>query len=470
MVFSSLIFLFAYLAITLVLYYAVPFKARNAVLFVVSLIFYGWGEPKYIVVMLFSILVAYIFGFFVGKYRESAPKKARAYLIVSIILNLSALLFFKYANFFIENLALIPGLGGLKPIEGLKLPVGISFYTFQIMSYTIDVYRGDARVQRRIVPFGAYVTLFPQLIAGPIVRYSDVDEQLTNRRETVDKFASGVQRFCAGLAKKVLLADTVYVLLGHYHDAFAFEKTVLGAWLIVILYTFQIYFDFSGYSDMAIGLGRMLGFEFLENFNYPYISKSITEFWRRWHISLSTWFREYVYIPLGGNRRGKLRQYRNIAVVWLLTGFWHGASWNFLLWGAYFCVLLIVEKLFLYKWLQKAPAVLAHLYTMFFVCISWLIFYFTDLGEGLTCLKAMFGVGVTSFATPTVVYDLLRYLPLLLICVLAATPLPKRLFDALKNRFVTMRYAQVLLIAGAFLVITAYLVDSTFSTFLYYRF
>ena len=470
MVFSSLIFLFAYLAVTLVLYYAVPFKARNAVLFVVSLIFYGWGEPKYIVVMLFSILVAYIFGFFVGKYRESAPKKARAYLIVSIILNLSALLFFKYANFFIENLALIPGLGGLKPIEGLKLPVGISFYTFQIMSYTIDVYRGDARVQRRIVPFGAYVTLFPQLIAGPIVRYSDVDEQLTNRRETVDKFASGVQRFCAGLAKKVLLADTVYVLLGHYHDAFAFEKTVLGAWLIVILYTFQIYFDFSGYSDMAIGLGRMLGFEFLENFNYPYISKSITEFWRRWHISLSTWFREYVYIPLGGNRRGKLRQYRNIAVVWLLTGFWHGASWNFLLWGAYFCVLLIVEKLFLYKWLQKAPAVLAHLYTMFFVCISWLIFYFTDLGEGLTCLKAMFGVGVTSFATPTVVYDLLRYLPLLLICVLAATPLPKRLFNALKNRFVTMRYAQVLLIAGAFLVITAYLVDSTFSPFLYYRF
>ena len=470
MVFSSLIFLFAYLAITLVLYYAVPFKARNAVLFVVSLIFYGWGEPKYIVVMLFSILVAYIFGFFVGKYRESAPKKARAYLIVSILLNLSALLFFKYANFFIENLALLPGLGGLKPIEGLKLPVGISFYTFQIMSYTIDVYRGDARVQRRIVPFGAYVTLFPQLIAGPIVRYSDVDEQLTNRKETVDKFASGVQRFCAGLAKKVLLADTVYVLLGHYHDAFAFEQTVLGAWLIVILYTFQIYFDFSGYSDMAIGLGRMLGFEFLENFNYPYISKSITEFWRRWHISLSTWLREYVYIPLGGNRRGKLRQYRNIAVVWLLTGFWHGASWNFLLWGAYFCVLLIVEKLFLYKWLQKAPAVLAHLYTMFFVCISWLIFYFTDLGEGLTCLKAMFGVGVSSFATPTVVYDLLRYLPLLLICVLAATPLPKRLFDALKNRFVTMRYAQVLLIAGAFLVITAYLVDSTFSPFLYYRF
>ncbi len=470
MVFSSLIFLFAYLAITLVLYYAVPFKARNAVLFVVSLIFYGWGEPKYILVMLFSILVAYIFGFFVGKYRESAPKKARVYLIVSILLNLSALLFFKYANFFIENLALIPGLGGLKPIEGLKLPVGISFYTFQIMSYTIDVYRGDARVQRRIVPFGAYVTLFPQLIAGPIVRYSDVDEQLTNRKETVDKFASGVQRFCAGLAKKVLLADTVYVLLGHYHDAFAFEKTVLGAWLIVILYTFQIYFDFSGYSDMAIGLGRMLGFEFLENFNYPYISKSITEFWRRWHISLSTWFREYVYIPLGGNRRGKLRQYRNIAVVWLLTGFWHGASWNFLLWGAYFCVLLIVEKLFLYKWLQKAPAVLAHLYTMFFVCISWLIFYFTDLGEGLTCLKAMFGVGVSSFATPTVLYDLLRYLPLLLICVLAATPLPKRLFDALKNRFVTMRYAQVLLIAGAFLVITAYLVDSTFSPFLYYRF
>ena len=470
MVFSSLIFLFAYLAVTLLLYYIVPFRARNVVLFAVSLIFYGWGEPVYIAVMLFSIIVAYVFGFFVGKYRESDKKKARLYLIISVSLNLGALLFFKYYNFFMENLALIPGLGFLEDGLDVRLPVGISFYTFQIMSYTIDVYRGDARVQRSIIPFGTYVTLFPQLIAGPIVRYSDVDLQLTERKETVDKFASGVQRFCAGLAKKVLLADTIYVLLQYYDSVFAFEQTVLGAWLIVISYTFQIYFDFSGYSDMAIGLGRMFGFEFLENFNYPYISKSITEFWRRWHISLSTWFKEYVYIPLGGNRKGKLRQYRNIAIVWLLTGFWHGASWNFLIWGVYFGILLIIEKLFVGRLLSKLPAAVGHIYTMFLVCISWLIFYFTDISEGLVCLKAMFGIGVSSFATETVVYDFLRYLPLLLICAVAATPLPRKLFEYLRGRFSAVRFASPVLMAASFFVAVAYMVDSTFSPFLYYIF
>lgn len=470
MVFSSLIFLFAYLAVTLLLYYIVPFRARNVVLFAVSLIFYGWGEPVYIAVMLFSIIVAYVFGFFVGKYRESDKKKARLYLIISVSLNLGALLFFKYCNFFMENLALIPGLGFLEDGLDVRLPVGISFYTFQIMSYTIDVYRGDARVQRSIIPFGTYVTLFPQLIAGPIVRYSDVDLQLTERKETVDKFASGVQRFCAGLAKKVLLADTIYVLLQYYDSVFAFEQTVLGAWLIVISYTFQIYFDFSGYSDMAIGLGRMFGFEFLENFNYPYISKSITEFWRRWHISLSTWFKEYVYIPLGGNRKGKFRQYRNIAIVWLLTGFWHGASWNFLIWGVYFGILLIIEKLFVGRLLSKLPAAVGHIYTMFLVCISWLIFYFTDISEGLVCLKAMFGIGVSSFATETVIYDFLRYLPLLLICAVAATPLPRKLFEYLRGRFSAVRFASPVLMAASFFVAVAYMVDSTFSPFLYYIF
>ena len=470
MLFNSFQFL-VFIAIVIPAYFLLPQKFRWVFLLAASYYFYMSWNVVYILLLFASTLVNYLIARRIDRIEERRGRLA--FLWLSVALSFGTLFLFKYYDFtagLLGGLLSRIGIEAVLPRFNLLLPVGISFYTFQIMSYTIDVYRGDARVQRRIVPFGTYVTLFPQLIAGPIVRYSDVDEQLTYRKETVDKFASGVQRFCAGLAKKVLLADTVYVLLNYYHEAFAFEQTVLGAWLIVILYTFQIYFDFSGYSDMAIGLGRMLGFEFLENFNYPYVSKSITEFWRRWHISLSTWFREYVYIPLGGNRKGKLRQYRNIAVVWLLTGFWHGASWNFLLWGAYFAVLLIVEKLFLYKWLQKAPAVLAHIYTMFFVCISWLIFYFTDLGEGLTCLKAMFGVGVSSFATPTVVYDLLRYLPLLAVCVLAATPLPKRIFDALKNRFVTMRYAQVLLLAGAFLVITAYLVDSTFSPFLYYRF
>ena len=470
MVFSSLIFLFAYLAVTLVLYYVVPFKARNAVLFAVSLVFYGWGEPKYIVVMLFSILVAYIFGFFVGKYRESAPKKARTYLIVSVILNLSALLFFKYANFFIENLALIPGLGGLEPIEGLKLPVGISFYTFQIMSYTIDVYRGDARVQRRIVPFGTYVTLFPQLIAGPIVRYSDVDEQLTYRKETVDKFASGVQRFCAGLAKKVLLADTVYVLLNYYHEAFAFEQTVLGAWLIVILYTFQIYFDFSGYSDMAIGLGRMLGFEFLENFNYPYVSKSITEFWRRWHISLSTWFREYVYIPLGGNRKGKLRQYRNIAVVWLLTGFWHGAGWNFVMWGLYYFVILFIEKLFLLKALDKLPKLFRHVYALLLIVIGWVIFASDDVGVLLPYLGSMFGANGAVGGMD--VYTLFTKAVLLIICCVASTELPKRLFLSAtgamneKAAFTIKSVMTIALLALSMIL----LIGDSYNPFLYFRF
>lgn len=466
MVFSSVSFLVFFLPCLLVLYFTVPRRyrgARNFILLAFSLAFYACGGPKSLLLMLLSIVINYCCGLLAGPKHRPAVRKAGVTL--AAVLGLGLLGWFKYAGFFGEMLhALMPFI----PVPQVTLPIGISFFTFQGLSYVIDVFRDDAAVQRNPLKLALYISFFPQLIAGPIVRYTTVADEIDERHESVSEFSAGAVRFLFGLAKKMLLANAVAQIADAAFSAVS--PSVALAWLGAVAYTFQIYFDFSAYSDMAIGLGRMFGFHFLENFNYPYVSRSVTEFWRRWHISLSTWFREYVYIPLGGNRRGKLRQYRNIAVVWLLTGFWHGASWNFLLWGAYFCVLLIIEKLFLYKWLQKAPAVLAHLYTMFFVCISWLIFYFTDLGEGLTCLKAMFGVGVSSFATPTVVYDLLRYLPLLLICVLAATPLPKRLFDALKNRFVTMRYAQVLLIAGAFLVITAYLVDSTFSPFLYYRF
>ena len=464
MVFSSLTFLQCFLPLCLLAYFVAPKAWRNGILFAFSLLFYAWGEPVYVLLMIFSTVLDYTCGQLAERYR--GQRRAKAALLVSVCVNLGLLGVFKYSDFLICTVNSL--FGTAMPQPNLPLPIGISFYTFQTMSYTIDVYRGEAKAQKNIINFGAYVTLFPQLIAGPIVRYQTVADELEHRECTVELFSSGIKRFVCGIGKKVLLANNIGLL---WEAASAqTTPTVLTAWLGVIAYGFQIYFDFSGYSDMAIGLGHMLGFRFLENFNYPFLADSITDFWRRWHISMGTWFKDYVYIPLGGNKGGLVKQLRNIAIVWLLTGFWHGASWNFLLWGAYFCVLLIVEKLFLYKWLQKAPAVLAHLYTMFFVCISWLIFYFTDLGEGLTCLKAMFGVGVSSFATPTVVYDLLRYLPLLLICVLAATPLPKRLFDALKNRFVTMRYAQVLLIAGAFLVITAYLVDSTFSPFLYYRF
>ena len=470
MVFSSLIFLFAYLPLTLAVYYIVPRKGRNLVLFVVSLLFYGWGEPVYILLMLASITVAYVGGFFIEKYRHSAPKKCKVAMIVSLALNLSFLLFFKYFNFAMETLSLLPFLSGVaKPIEGLTLPIGISFYTFQIISYTIDLYRRETEVQKNYIAFGTYVTLFPQLIAGPIVRYRDVDDQLISRRENVADVAAGVRRFCAGLAKKVLLGDAAAAAFAYFSETAGFENTVLGAWMTVICYTLHIYFDFSGYSDMAIGLGKMFGFHFVENFNYPYISKSITEFWRRWHITLSTWFREYVYIPLGGNRKGRARQYLNLAAVWLLTGLWHGASWNFVLWGVYFLVILVIEKAFLLKVLQKIPRVFSHLYAILLIGIGWIIFAFPNLSEGWVIFSGMFGAGTVGFATPVVLYEALRYLPLLLVCIVGATPLPKKLFDKVKDKPV-VTYATPVLCALVLVLCTAYLVDSTFSPFLYYIF
>ncbi len=470
MVFSSLLFIFAFLSVTLLLYFIVPKKFRMLVLFVVSLIFYGWGEPLYIFIMAISIVSAYLFGFLIAKYRETNVKKAKLFLVLSLCVNLAFLAFFKYANFFIRNLSLIPAFSSLEPLEWLKLPVGISFYTFQIMSYSIDVFRGDANVQKKFIPFGTYVTLFPQLVAGPIVRYKDIDDQLRERDENIEKFASGVRRFACGLGKKILLADAMDVIVRQMYDSMGFGFTTVSSWILVIAYTFQIYFDFSGYSDMAIGLGRMFGFEFMENFDYPYISGSITEFWRRWHISLSTWFKEYVYIPLGGNRKGKLKQFRNIAIVWLLTGFWHGANWNYILWGVYFGVLLIIEKTFLLKKLQKAPAFVSHLYSLFFIAIGWLIFYFTDFSMGFDCFKSLFGIGVTAFATKTDLYDLLRFLPIFAVCVIASTPLPHKFFKEAEEKSVPFAYAVPVLTALVLFASLVYLVASTFSPFLYYIF
>ncbi len=470
MVFSSLIFMFAYLPLTLACYYTVPRRWRNLVLFLVSLAFYGWGEPVYIVLMVVSITTAYLFGFLIEKYRETAPKRAKQAMIASLAVNLAFLLFFKYYNFFAVNLSRLP-LIELPVIEGLALPIGISFYTFQIMSYTIDLYRRDCTLQKNYISFGTYVTLFPQLIAGPIVRYHDVDRQLTERRESFDDFGEGVARFSCGLAKKVLLGDALAAGYEYFKGMSVFEPTSLGAWLTIILYTLHLYYDFSGYSDMAIGLGRMFGFHFPENFNYPYISKSITEFWRRWHISLSTWFREYVYIPLGGNRRGKGRQYFNLAVVWLLTGFWHGANWNFVIWGAYFCVILILEKAFLLKALERIPSALRHVYAMLLVTLGFLIFSYTDAASGLACLGALFGVGCVGFTNAVATYQLVRLLPLILIAAVGATPLPRRVFERLRQKH--ERVGSVLipvLCIAAVLLCTAYLVDSTFSPFAYTQF
>jgi len=468
MVFSSLIFLFGFLPLTLSCYYLVPRRWRNVVLFFFSLLFYGWGEPIYLILMVASITSAYLFGFWIEKYRHSAPQKAKMAMILSVSVNLSFLFFFKYYNFFAANLSLLP-LVRLPVLDGLRLPIGISFYTFQIISYTVDLYRHDCDLQANYVSFGTYVTLFPQLIAGPIVRYRDVDAQLAARRETTEGFAAGVERFCCGLAKKVLLGDMLAAGSAYFRGMAAFEVTTLGAWLTVILYTLHLYYDFSGYSDMAIGLGKMFGFDFCENFNYPYISQSITEFWRRWHISLSTWFREYVYIPLGGNRRGRARQYFNLGVVWLLTGFWHGASWNFVLWGLYFLLILIVEKAFLLRFLQQIPAFFRHFYAMLLVMVGFLIFSFSDAAQGWRCFRALWGIGCVGFSGVTM-YQLLRLLPLILIAAVGATPLPRRLFCKLQARFAWAKALSPLLCVTVLLLCTAYLVDSTFSPFAYTQF
>ena len=473
MVFSSPVFLFAYLPLTLAVYYLMPLRWRNLALFLLSLVFYGWDKPIYIPVMLFSVTVSYLCGFPIGKYRDRDRHRARVWLVVSLVLNLSVLVFFKYTNFIIENLRLILPLAGvLHPLEWLELPIGISFYTFQIMSYSIDLYRGENETQRSYIAFGTYVALFPQLIAGPIVRYRDVDRQLLSRTHTVDRFASGVRRFAVGFGKKILLGDALAAVYAYLSTAANFEFTVLSGWLMVATYTLHIYFDFSGYSDMAIGLGRMFGFEFPENFRYPYMASSITDFWRRWHITLSTWFREYVYIPLGGNRRGRARQYFNLAVVWLLTGLWHGASWNFVLWGLFYLILLVAEKAFLLRLLERnrLTRVLGHIGALLLVGIGWMIFDHTDLGEAFRIIGGLFGIGTAGFAAATVSWQALRLLPLLAVSVAAATPYPTRLWNRLTGRRPALTVLEPVLLVAVLALSVACAVRSDYSPFLYFNF
>ena len=468
MVFSSLEFLFFYLPAVLLIYFLIPSKRlaiRNLTLLVVSLLFYGWSEPKYIFIMIFSIVVDYTCGILVSKHKQTSPKKAKAALVASIVLNLSVLGFFKYADFFIENLSLIPAFSHLKPL-GIALPVGISFYTFQTMSYTIDIYLGEAKAQKNIATFGSYVTMFPQLIAGPIVRYRDVDNELRNRTHTVENAARGVRRFVCGLAKKVLLANTAGVFYESFARGVEYAPSIVGAWLGVLFFAFQIYFDFSGYSDMAIGIGLIFGFKFPENFNYPYTSKSITDFWRRWHMTLSTWFKEYVYIPLGGNRKGKYRTFINLFIVWFLTGLWHGASWNFVLWGLYFAVLLIIEKWFLGNAIKKLPAIISHLYAIVFITFGWFIFIWCDLKNPTAYFKSMFA---SQFISQIALYDLLRGLLFLSILVLASTNIPHKIYCRLcKQNF--FKILTCIALPIIILLCTAYLVDSSYNPFLYFRF
>lgn len=464
MVFSSLVFLFAYLPITLLIYYLVPRQGRNIFLFIINLVFYGWGEPKLVLLMVFNIFFNYMGGWFIDKYRQDAKKK-KLFLILTCILDIGILAVFKYTGMITETLNLLPFLN--IPTLEISLPIGISFYTFQTMSYVIDVYRDDAPVSKSFINFGTYVALFPQLIAGPIVRYKDVAYQLSHRKETLDQFTTGVKLFMVGLGKKVLIANQMGNLTTSVF-ATTDENGVLGTWIGIIAYTFQIYFDFSGYSDMACGLGNMLGFEFLKNFNYPYISKSITEFWRRWHISLSTWFKEYVYIPLGGNRKGTKRQIINLLIVWGLTGLWHGASWNFLLWGLYFGLLLILEKFVLKKLLDKLPSVIQHIYALFFVAIGWGIFYFTDIKQLGSFFADLFNFsnGIIGSQALTL---LLSYLPILIVAAITSTPLGSKIYNCFKDKkFIWI--PEVLFCVIILAISTASLVNQSYNPFLYFRF
>ena len=468
MVFSSILFLFVYLPVVLAVYYVVPARYRNLWLFIVNLVFYGWGEPVYILLMAFSIVLNYTAGLLIARYRLREDKKARAVLTVNTVVNLALLVFFKYFDLLAATLSRIPGIS--IPALGLTLPIGISFYTFQTMSYPIDVYRGDTEEQKNFIRFGTFVALFPQLIAGPIVRYKDVASQLGARRLNAEKFSSGVQRFTVGLGKKVLIANNIGALWDVY--AAAPELSFAGAWLGALAFSLQLYFDFSGYSDMAIGLGKLFGFEFRENFRYPYVSGSITEFWRRWHISLGSWFRDYVYIPLGGNRVSKPRWFFNILVVWLCTGFWHGAAWNFVVWGLFFGLLLMAEKLWLGKHL-KGHSVLSHLYVLLAVVISFVIFDAASLSEAGHSIAALFGLGGYPLFSAEAVYYLKSYALLLLVAAVGATPAMARLCGRIGGNERGRRALNALEPAAELLLLlaaTGYMVDGSFNPFLYFRF
>lgn len=454
MIFSSIPFLYYFLPLALLLCYLVPSRARNAFLLLASLVFYAWGEPKYLPVMAAATALGYGFGLAIERFRRFR----KPLLVLSIASSLGFLLYFKYADFFLENLN---GLGLKVPLLRLALPVGISFYTFQILSYTVDVYRGEVRAQRNPIDLACYVTFFPQLIAGPIVRYKDIAAQLRDRPQNLDNLRLGTGRFLVGLGKKVLLAN----LLGEVCAAWRVtaDPSVLFSWLYALSYTLHIYFDFSGYSDMAIGLGKLFGFSFPENFNYPYISRSVTEFWRRWHMSLGTWFRDYVYIPLGGNRKGKGRQFLNILIVWMLTGFWHGAAWNFLLWGLYFALLLMVEK--------AGLPVRGRVYTLAAVVLGFVLFDASSLSSALACVKGLFGLGGLPPVSTQGLYLLKSNLVLLAAAILGATPAPKRLWEQLEAKAprLSAGLAPIGMVA-LLLVSTACLVDGSYNPFLYFRF
>ncbi len=471
MVFSSLIFLFIFLVFTLAVYYILPRAARNTFLLIVSLFFYAWGEPSYVIVMILSIILNYTAGRMIAHY-QSRKKIAGAKITVAVIsvIDIGLLVFFKYTGFIFDNISSLFRISfPFDPfIESIVLPIGISFYTFQMMSYVIDVYRGDTEVQKNILDFGCYVSLFPQLIAGPIVQYKTVADQMKNRRENLTMFAEGVIRFVVGLGKKVLLANGVGIIWDTVAGYDLATLPALTALIGSVAFSFQIYFDFSGYSDMAIGLGKMLGFEFLENFNYPYISKSVTDFWRRWHISLSSWFRDYVYIPLGGNRRGFAKQIRNIAIVWLCTGIWHGASWNFVLWGAWFGILLIAEKLFLLKALEKLPRFVSHVWALFCAWFGWVIFANEDLSRLGQYIKALFG-GSGVFADGQSLWLLSNYALLFVIAAIASTPLCKNLWKRVEACPIAP-VLRVLFVVAILVLCTAYVVSSTYNPFIYFRF
>ena len=466
MVFSSTIFLCVYLPLVLLGYYICPKKGRNLFLLIVSLVFYAWGEPKYVFLMIFSILVNYIFGRLMDKHREN-KKRLKLMLVLSVVIDIGLLSVFKYTDFIITNVNAI--FGANFDLLNIALPIGISFYTFQAMSYTIDVYRNDVRVQKNLIDFGMYITMFPQLIAGPIVRYADVQDQLADRSVTTADFSEGIMRFVVGLGKKVLLANQMGAV---WSDIYALggDVSALMAWTGAIAYTFQIYFDFSGYSDMAIGLGRMFGFKFPENFRYPYQSVSITDFWRRWHITLSTWFKEYLYIPLGGNRRGLARQALNLLIVWSLTGFWHGAGWNFVMWGLYYFVILFIEKLFLLKALDKLPKFFRHVYALLLIIIGWVIFASDDVSVLLPYLGSMFGANGAIGGMD--VYTLLTKAVLLIICCIASTELPKKLFLSAagamneKAAFTIKSVMTIALLALSMIL----LIGDSYNPFLYFRF
>ena len=463
MLFSGIPFLFYFLPCVLLVYFIVPQKGRNAVLLAASLFFYGWGEPKFLLFMVFAIVQGYVFARLIARGRGK-----KLFLALSLVLSFALLAYCKYADFFLENFNAVTGLS--LPLLKIALPIGISFYTFQIASYEIDVYRGDVAAQRNFIDFAAYVAMFPQLIAGPIVRYRDIAPQLKERTHSLEAAASGASRFAVGLAKKVLIANVLAQLISAYKASA--EQTVLYAWLYAIAFTLQIYFDFSGYSDMAIGLGRIFGFTFPENFAYPYISKSITEFWRRWHISLGTWFRDYLYIPLGGSRCSRARHIFNILVVWMATGFWHGAAWNFIFWGLVYAVLLIAEKFFLLPALKKG-SVLPHIYVLLAVTLGFVLFDASSVSDALHWLGALFGVGAAPGLGTEAVYMLRSYGVVLALAALGATPLPARLLkraQEAKPLAPVMAVAAPLSTLALLALCTAFLVDGSFNPFLYFRF